>query len=56
MLASRSARADYIKRFYGVGEELPTHYDIVINTDRLAPTDAARLILEGTRRAEAAGT
>jgi cytidylate kinase len=53
---SDAARADYIKRFYGVRAELPTHYDLVINTDRLAPSDAARLILEGTQRAELAGT
>ena len=53
---SDAARADYIKRFYGVGAELPTHYDLVINTDRLAPSDAVRVILEGTRRAEPAGT
>jgi cytidylate kinase len=48
------ARADYIKRFYGVDAELPTHYDLVINTDRLAPDDAARLIVEWGGRAEAA--
>jgi cytidylate kinase len=39
-----AGRADYIKRFYGVSE-LPTHYDLVINTDKLAPQDAARLIV-----------
>ena len=38
-------RADYIKRFYGVDDERPTHYDLVINTDRLSPDDAARLIV-----------
>ncbi len=43
---SDAGRADYIKRFYGVGAELPTHYDIVINTDRLTPEDAARLIVD----------
>jgi hypothetical protein len=32
-----------LKRFYNVSEELPTHYDVVINTDKLAPVDAARL-------------
>lgn len=37
-------RADYIKRFYGV-QELPTHYDLVINTDRITPEQASRLIL-----------
>lgn len=29
-------RADYIKRFYQVAPELPTHYDIVLNSDRLS--------------------
>ena len=51
---SDAARADYIKRFYGVGAELPTHYDLVINTDRLAPGEAARLIVEGAGRPEPA--
>jgi cytidylate kinase len=45
---SDAARADYVKRFYGVDTELPTHYDLVINTDRLAPDEAARLIVQGT--------
>ena len=42
-------RADYLKRFYGVSTELPTHYDIVLNTDRVAPDDAAALILTAAR-------
>ena len=33
-------RAAYLKRFYGVGRELPTHYDLVVNMDVL-PVDAA---------------
>jgi cytidylate kinase len=37
---SDKGRAAYLKHFYGVGEELPTHYDLVINTDKL-PTEAA---------------
>jgi cytidylate kinase len=45
---SDAARADYLKRFYGVGSELPVHYDLVINTDRLTPERAARLIIEAT--------
>jgi cytidylate kinase len=40
---SDAGRADYIKRFYGIGAELPTHYDIVINTDKLTPENAAQL-------------
>jgi cytidylate kinase len=42
---SEANRADYIKRFYGINEEAPTHYDVVINTDRLSSTQAAALIL-----------
>ena len=40
------ARADYLKRFYGVREELPTHYDLVINTDTLSVDDAVALIVQ----------
>jgi cytidylate kinase len=29
------ARADYLRRFHDVKQELPTHYDLVVNTDRL---------------------
>lgn len=39
-------RADYLKRFYGVKEELPTHYDLVINTDTLSIEQAAALIVQ----------
>jgi cytidylate kinase len=41
---SDAGRADYIKRFYGVSSELPTHYDLVVNTDKLEPEHAAALI------------
>ena len=37
-------RADYLKRFYGVKEELPTHYDLIVNTDRVSTNDAVALI------------
>ncbi len=43
---SDAARADYLKRFYGVDAELPTHYDLVINTEKLSPAHAARLIVQ----------
>jgi cytidylate kinase len=43
---SDANRADYIKRFYRIGAELPTHYDLVINTDKLTAPEAARLIVE----------
>jgi hypothetical protein len=38
-------RADYIKRFYQVDRELPTHFDLVINTDVLTPEKAAEVVL-----------
>ena len=41
---SDAGRADYLKRFYEVGEELPTHYDLVFNTDTLSIEQAAELI------------
>jgi len=37
-------RADYLKRFYGIDHELPTHYDLVVNTDHLTPDQAAQVI------------
>jgi cytidylate kinase len=43
---SDDARADYIKRFYGISDEDSTHYDLVINTDKLTPADAGRLIVQ----------
>ncbi|CAA9513010.1 MAG: hypothetical protein AVDCRST_MAG67-2908 [uncultured Solirubrobacteraceae bacterium] len=38
-------RADYIKRFYQVAPELPTHYDIVLNGDRLSADQALDIIV-----------
>ncbi len=47
MLArSEANRADYIKRFYGIADESPVHYDLVVNTDRLSAGEAAELILQ----------
>ncbi|MGB2953973.1 MAG: cytidylate kinase-like family protein [Gaiellaceae bacterium] len=40
-----AARADYLKRFYRVDRELPTHYDLVVNTDSLTDDDAAELVI-----------
>ena len=37
-------RRAFFKRFYDLDQELDTHYDVVINTDMLAPQTAARLI------------
>lgn len=41
---SDAGRASYLKRVYGVSGESPTDYDIVINTERLAPHAAVGLI------------
>jgi cytidylate kinase len=38
-------RADYLKRFYGIDREMPTHYDLVLNTDNLGPEQAAAAIV-----------
>ncbi len=44
-----AGRAQYLKRFYGVDAELPTHYDLVLNTDRLAPDEAAEAVVVAAR-------
>jgi len=41
---SDAGRRDYLKRFYDVHEELPTHYDLVVNTDVLSPKQAADMV------------
>lgn len=33
---SDAGRAAYLKRFYSMGEELPTHYDLALNSDSLS--------------------
>jgi cytidylate kinase len=38
------SRADYLRRFYDVAAELPTHYDLVVNTDRLSIEATADLV------------
>jgi cytidylate kinase len=38
-------RRDYIRFFYKLKEELPTHYDLVINTDVLTFDQAEHLVL-----------
>jgi cytidylate kinase len=42
---SDTARATYLKWVYGVDEESPTDYDVVINTEQLTPDAAVALIL-----------
>jgi hypothetical protein len=47
--ASDRERHDYFRRFYKVQEELPTHYDLVINTDALSTTQAVAVVLAAAR-------
>ena len=39
-------RAAYLQRFYGVKTEIPSDYDLVLNTDRLPPEAAAAVIID----------
>jgi cytidylate kinase len=41
---SDRARREFLQRLYNVHHELPSHYDIVVNTDRIALNAAAGLI------------
>ena len=47
---SDAGRRDYLKRFYSVGEEAPTDYDVVINTDLLSPEHAAAIVVHAAGR------
>jgi cytidylate kinase len=42
---SDAGRASYLKRVYGIAEESPADYDVMLNTGRLAPDAAVGLIL-----------
>lgn len=46
---SDAERRDYLRRFYGIKEELPTHYDLLINTATLGPQQAAAAIVAAAR-------
>ena len=45
-----AARADYLKRFYGIKHELPTQYDVVVNTDRVGTDDAVAVVMRAAGR------
>jgi cytidylate kinase len=47
--AADRARADYLKRFYGIDQEIPTQYDLVVNTDVLGLDEAANIIAHAAR-------
>jgi uncharacterized protein len=38
-------RQDYFRRFHDIAQELPTHYDVVVNTDALTAEQAAEVIV-----------
>ena len=44
-----AARAHYLRRFHDVEVELPTHYDLVVNTDTLSVEQAAGLVAQAAR-------
>jgi cytidylate kinase len=46
---SDASRADYLKRFYGATSEAPTHYDLVLGTDRLTADRAAELVVTAAK-------
>ncbi|MFZ1426718.1 MAG: cytidylate kinase-like family protein [Geminicoccaceae bacterium] len=46
---SDDERSDYFRRFYELPQELPTHYDLVVNTDALTPEQAVGGIVAAAR-------
>jgi cytidylate kinase len=42
-------RREYLRRFYNVRQELPTHYDLVVNTDVLTLPQAAQLVVSAAK-------
>ncbi len=42
-------RREFLRRFYSLDRELPTHYDLVVNTDVLTVPLATRLIVSAAR-------
>jgi cytidylate kinase len=44
-----AARVEYFKRFYDIAQELPTHYDLVVNTDALSADQAAEVVVRAAK-------
>jgi len=40
-----AGRAGYLRQFYGIDRELPTHFDLVLNTDLLSPDRASDVVV-----------
>ena len=49
MKESDAGRADYFLRFYKIERELPTHYDLVVNTDKLTPEEATDIVVAAAK-------
>lgn len=47
---SDAGRADYFLRFYKIERELPTHYDLVVNTDHLTAAEATDIVVAAAQR------
>jgi cytidylate kinase len=47
---SDAGRRDYLKRFYSVGQEAPTDYDLVVNTDLLSTAQAAAIVVRAAEQ------
>jgi cytidylate kinase len=43
-------RRSFFRRLHGLDAELPTHYDLVVNTDVLSVEEAARIITAAARK------
>jgi cytidylate kinase len=43
---SDRARASYLERFHDIKQELPTTYDVTVNTDTMSIDKAARLVMQ----------
>jgi hypothetical protein len=46
-----AARASYFREFYDLDRELPTHYDLVINTDAVTAEQAADIVVHAAQLA-----
>lgn len=46
---SDGQRREFLRRFYEVSRESPTHYDLVVNTDVLTPKQAAGVVVAAAR-------
>lgn len=46
---SDRSRADFLRRLFGIESELPSHYDLVVNTDTMSYEEAADLIAVAAR-------